>query len=87
MGHHHHHHHHDDDAGSPLSFPDKLRKILTHWLKHNDDHAATYDSWADQASDHGLHEAADKLRDAARISMDINARFREALDLVKRDHD
>ena len=82
MSHHHHHHHHDEDQ-TQLSFPDKFEKILAHWLKHNDDHAATYRSWAAKARDNGMRTSADHLEEAARMTMEISSKFQDALDHMK----
>ena len=76
-----HHHHHDTDTGMP--FAEKLEKILEHWLKHNEDHAANYRSWARQARDHGLDKAAEELDAAANMTLEINGKFQEAREHAK----
>ena len=76
-----HHHHHDPETEMP--FPEKLEKILEHWLKHNEDHAATYRSWAQQARDNGLENAAAQLDTAASMTMEISGKFQAALDRPK----
>jgi hypothetical protein len=82
MSHHHHHDHHQETNGE-LSFEEKLDKILTHWLKHNEDHAATYQSWALKARDNGMDKAADHLDAAARMTLEINTQFQAAGDAIK----
>ena len=59
MSHHHDHdhdHHHGDDhhhghshSHAPLSFSEKLVKLLDHWIEHNDHHAEDYRKWAQDA--------------------------------------
>ena len=58
MTHHHEHHH---DVTSDLTFEEKLIKLLEHWLKHNQDHAHTYQEWAGRAKAHDLLQAGCEL--------------------------
>lgn len=79
--HHHHHHHHTEE--SALGFQEKFLKLLEHWLKHNDDHAAGYRDWAARARENGLAEAAGLLEEAAGMTLEISAKFEAAAKLVK----
>ena len=99
MSHHHDHHHdhdhshddhHDHDhhhghahSHTPLSFPEKLAKILAHWIQHNDHHAADYRQWARDAREGGQAAVAELLDQAADLTDAISERFREAGDKVK----
>ena len=83
MTHHHHHHHHHDEPAN-LTFEEKLDKILTHWKKHNDDHAATYDDWASRCKAHDQAEVSSLLNEVAHMTRQINALFDKASALVKR---
>jgi len=76
----HHHHHHD--VKSDLTFEDKLIKLLEHWLKHNADHAGTYREWAERARSNNLSQVADLLEQVGAMSVDMDDKFREALDLI-----
>lgn len=82
MTHHHHHHHHhthDHDAPSALSFEEKMIKLLDHWTRHNDDHAANYREWAAKATAEGMAEVAALLDEAAEMTGKISDRFRSAI--------
>lgn len=78
MSHDHHHHHHHEEPGAELSFSEKLKKILEHWQRHNEDHAETYRSWAEKARQNGMERAAGHLETAARMTMEINGEFQDA---------
>ena len=79
--HHHHHHHHESDG--ELSFKEKIEKILSHWIKHNEDHASNYRNWAEKAKAKDMGEAARLLEQAADMSVAMNEKFEAALELVK----
>ncbi len=81
MTHHHHHHH---DVKSDLTFEDKLIKLLEHWLKHNADHAGTYREWAKRARTNNLSQVADLLDQVSAMSVDLDDKFKEALELIKK---
>ena len=85
--HHHHHHHHDHhhDPQGELSFNEKIEKILSHWIKHNEDHALNYRNWAEKAKAKNMGEAAAILEEAAEMSLAMNVKFEAALELVKAD--
>lgn len=85
MSHHHHHHDahdHDHSHPSPMTFDQKLAKILDHWLKHNSDHAGTYADWARQARENGHDAVAELLDDVIRMTEDINEKFEAARRLM-----
>jgi len=44
----HKHHHHDHTGGEHTDL-DKLRVLLPHWIEHNEEHAASFESWAAKA--------------------------------------
>lgn len=80
MGHtHSHSHHHHNDVQSSLSFEEKMVKLLDHWIKHNDDHAETYKDWSKKAKKNELEQAGSMIQEAAEMTIQINAKFREAL--------
>jgi hypothetical protein len=79
---HHHHHHHHDSQGE-LSFDEKITKMLSHWIKHNEDHASNYRNWAEKAKANGMDKASILLEDAADMSVAINEKFEAALSLIK----
>jgi len=77
-----HHHHHHDSQGE-LSFDEKIEKMLSHWIKHNEDHASNYRIWAEKAKANGKAKAGLFLEEAADMSLAINEKFEAALELVK----
>lgn len=79
----HDHHHHPHNEPGNLSFEEKLNKILAHWKKHNDDHAATYDDWASRCETHNLAEVGGLLQEVARMTRQINQVFDKAAAAVK----
>ena len=85
-GHHHHdhdHHHGHAHSHAPLSFSEKLVKLLDHWIQHNDHHAEDYRKWAEEARENGRDDVADLLDDASALTDTISARFREAGEKAK----
>ena len=67
----------------PMTFPEKLVKLLDHWIDHNDHHAADYRKWAREASANDLKEIAELLESAAELTGTISDRFRKAAEKAK----
>jgi hypothetical protein len=82
MSENHHHHHHDHDSHGELSFDEKIGKMLSHWIKHNEDHALNYRNWAEKAKVNGIDKAGILLEEAADMSLAINEKFEVALALI-----
>lgn len=91
-----HHHDHDHDHGhdhhhghahshAPLSFAQKLTKLMDHWIQHNDHHAEDYRKWAQDARSNQQTAVADLLEAAAELTGTISDRLREAGAKVKPD--
>jgi len=74
-----HHHHHDHDSHGELPFGEKIVKMLSHWIKHNEDHASNYRNWAEKAKANGKDDAGVLLEEAAEMSLAINDKFEAAL--------
>lgn len=70
---------HEHDIQSDLSFPEKLEKLLHHWIKHNESHAETYRDWMKKAGKKEWVEIADLMGDAADLTIQINKKFEQAL--------
>ncbi len=70
---------------SPLSFDEKMIKLLEHWIKHNDDHAETYRDWAQKAKEKNMREAGLLLEDAADMTLMISKKFEEAATLIMKE--
>jgi hypothetical protein len=88
--HDHPHDHHADDhhhghahSHTPLSFAEKLEKLLVHWIQHNDHHIGDYRKWAQAARENGQAEVADLLESAVELTDGISDRFREATKKVQ----
>ena len=81
MTHHHDHHH---DVKSDLTFEEKLIKLLEHWLKHNQDHAHTYQEWAERARSNDLSQIGDLLDDVGDMTRAIDNKFKEALESIQK---
>ncbi len=75
MGHHHTH----QDTQSELSFEDKLKRLLEHWIKHNDDHVRSYKDWAEKAKAENYPEVAASIEEAAETTRMITEKFKEAV--------
>jgi hypothetical protein len=48
-----------------LNDTEKLRRLIPHWIEHNQSHAAEFLRWADRARISGNEQAADLLENAA----------------------
>ena len=72
---HDHHHDHERTPGDRA----KLRPLIEHWIRHNEDHASSFRDWAARAEAAGEGSAAGRLREAARHSDLQNETLREAL--------
>jgi len=80
---HHHDHDHDHSHNPPeMIFLEKMEKLLDHWIQHNDDHAASYQGWADQARQQHLDAVADIIEEAAEMNRAINEKFARAKALI-----
>ncbi len=73
------HHHHDHDSPDEMPFDEKLVKLLSHWIKHNQDHALNYRNWAEKAKINGRGQVTELLEEAADMSLTINEKFEAAL--------
>jgi rubrerythrin len=82
--HDHHHHHHSHDAPSELTVEEKLGKLLDHWVKHNEEHATTYVTWADRAKEKGLGDIESQLKEAAEKTRSISENFKAASASLKK---
>lgn len=77
--HDHDHHHHSHDAPSEMTVAEKLGKLLDHWVKHNEEHAETYVTWANRAKENGLSDVESQLKEAAEKTRSISENFEAAL--------
>ncbi|MFH0726339.1 MAG: hypothetical protein V2B19_08335 [Pseudomonadota bacterium] len=59
-------------------------KLLSHWIKHNDDHANTYTEWAQKTKAANMAGIEMLLTEAADITRSISIKFEAALDELKK---
>ncbi|MCX7913465.1 MAG: hypothetical protein N2511_02630 [Thermodesulfovibrionales bacterium] len=57
----------------------KLKRLLHHWMEHNDEHAETYKEWAEKISKLGKGELSDILLKLHVESKKLKDLFQEAL--------
>lgn len=67
-----------------MTLPEKAVKLLDHWIRHNNDHAATYREWADRLTGQGMADAAALLAEAADMCAQINDRFSRAVERIRK---
>jgi len=68
-------HHHDHTH----SMSERIEKIISHWIKHNDDHIQNYKDWSEKASQESMSEVSDLLNEVAEMSLTINEKLKKAL--------
>lgn len=88
---HHHHsqhghgndHGHDHEPSLEMTFHEKMEKLLTHWIHHNQDHVQNYRKWADKAMEEGLMEIGGLIQEAAVNSQQVEVTLQNALERLK----
>ncbi|MCL4492103.1 MAG: hypothetical protein M1510_09425 [Nitrospirae bacterium] len=58
---------------------EKLKKLLHHWLEHNDGHAETYREWSEKALAHGNRELSEVLGRLYNETKKMRGLFEEAI--------
>ena len=61
---------------------EKLKRLLPHWMKHNEEHTKTYKEWADKMSSLGKEELAEVLEAIHQESQKLRGLFEEAIRVV-----
>ena len=79
----HSHAHDHGGVSDSLSFDEKMIKRLEHWVRHNDDHADTYRTWAKTAKDMEMSDLSDLLVEMAEMTIAIRQKIERAIALVK----
>ncbi len=83
-GHHHGHHHGKEERAhsdsKPLTEHDKLLRMLEHWLRHNEEHATSYEMWSGRAKSLGEEEVQALLMEMANEARRQNEKLRGLLD-------
>ncbi len=62
---------------------EKLKRLLPHWMEHNDEHAKTYKDWAEKMSSLGKKELSGTLMAIHQESRKLRSLFEEALGWVE----
>ncbi|VAX32819.1 hypothetical protein MNBD_NITROSPIRAE02-449 [hydrothermal vent metagenome] len=58
---------------------EKLKKLLHHWMEHNDEHARVYREWSEKTSSLGKEEVSEILERLYLETKKLNGLFEEAL--------
>ena len=65
--------------------PEKLRRLLHHWVKHNSEHALIYRGWAEKALSFDNEELSDTLELLFYETMSLNMLFEKAIKMSRRE--
>ena len=80
---HSHDHSHDHGHTHELTFEQKLEKLFTHWIDHNDSHKETFFTWAQRAREAKLDSVAVNIEKAGQAAEEITRLLKEALKTLK----
>ena len=67
---------------SSMNDQEKLRFLLSHWVKHNGEHAQEYKQWAERTESLGSKEAGLKINAAIEEMSVVNDHLTQALELL-----
>lgn len=62
---------------------EKLKRLLPHWIKHNDEHTKIYKDWAERMSSLGKKELSEILEAIHQESQELRELFEEAIRVVE----
>ncbi len=85
-GHSHSHgdgHTHSHSHPHELTFEQKLEKLFSHWIDHNDSHKDTFFTWAGRAEEAGLKDVAQNIKKAGQLSQEVTQHLKDALNQLK----
>ena len=80
-----HSHSHEHEGGESTAEPSqtaRLRKMVEHWVSHNEDHAASYRLWAGRAREAGCSEPGRILEEIASETIEQNKKFIKIIELI-----
>jgi len=63
---------------------EKLRRLLSHWVEHNSEHALIYKGWAEKALSFDNEELSETLELLFYETMRLNMFFERAIKMSKR---
>ena len=58
----------------------RLKKLIEHWIEHNDEHTARFEEKAKEANEHGFSDVAENLKAAAKSGAKVSEYLSKALD-------
>jgi hypothetical protein len=64
---------------------EKLRRLLSHWIEHNSEHALIYKGWAEKASSFDNEELSETLELLFYETMRLNMLFEKAIKISGRE--
>jgi hypothetical protein len=64
---------------------EKLRRLLSHWIEHNSEHALIYKGWAEKASSFDNEELSETLELLFYETMRLNMLFEKAIKMSSRE--
>ncbi len=59
---------------------EKLKRLIMHWVEHNEEHRSRFEEAAIEAEKLGLEVAAESLRMAAQKASEVSQHLRKALE-------
>ncbi len=78
----HAHGHGPDKGGEAVSGTVKLRRMVEHWISHNEEHASSYRLWASRAREAGHDEPGEILEKIASETVAQNERFKKIIHII-----
>ena len=60
----------------------RLKKLIEHWVEHNDEHSTRFKESAKKAFEMGLHGVAEELKGAAEAGRKVSERLRSAIEKI-----
>jgi len=61
---------------------EKLKRLIPHWMEHNDEHAETYQNWSEKVSSLGMKELSEVLKKLHQESKKLRELFEEAMRMI-----
>ncbi len=61
----------------------KIGVLLDHWIKHNHDHAAEYEKWAEKMEKGELEKVSPYLKKASELIIRCNQEFIQAKEVLE----
>ena len=78
----HAHEHGPNKGEEAASGTVKLRKMVEHWISHNEEHARSYRLWASRAREAGHEQPGEILEEIASEIVEQNKRFKKIIRII-----